>query len=119
MLKELEKIEFKGHEIRIYKWINKSFNDFQMPRGFEWCKATLFIDAINNNKIKLEKYPIEYFFRNVFEKNIKEGYQISRLCLLGGSWPWVRLGTAWALSSSAGRVVVSRKIKRSKNKVKK
>ena len=94
-------------EIRIYKWENKKFKDFPMPKGFKWTEVFDFIYLYDNNLIELEEYPVEYFMNKLSKKN-KSG--LSRLVL-----NWVLdLFSFWdylANSYSSGRVVISREIK--------
>jgi hypothetical protein len=92
---------------RIYKW-DKPVKDFPMPKGFRLAEEREFIDLYDNDKIELENYPVMYFTKNRSKKNIKEGYQLSGLCLVRN------LGTVSSYDDLAnsydnGRVVVVRK----------
>ena len=97
-------------EFRIYKWEDKKFKDFPMPKGFNWAEIFDFVYLYDNDLIELEKYPVYYYLNKISKKNNKSG--LSRLCLdrvlnldLGSSW----YGLAY--SDSGGRVVISRELK--------
>jgi len=103
-VKKLNKI------IRIYKWEDKVFKDFIMPKDFNWCEVNDFIYLYDNDLIKLEKYPIYYFCKYI---NNKHKDKLSRLYLDGG----LDLDSDWddlASSYSGGRVVVSKEIVKQK-----
>jgi len=89
-IKELEDkdfIEIKCKKLnktfRIYKWENKPFKDFPMPKGFNWAKYSDFVYLYDNDLIELEKYLVEYYVENYSKKNIKNGYDLSRLFVYG------------------------------------
>ena len=106
---DYQTIVYKNKEFRIYKWESKPFRDFPMPKGFDWCEYIDFVELINEKKIELEKYPVEYIVKNQFKTNTKD-YPVSRVCLNGNS----NLNSNnWVLDNSNGdgRVVVSRAIK--------
>ena len=102
-------------EFRIYKWEDKQFKDFKMPKGFDWAEHKDFIYLYDNDLIELEKYPVFYHTKNQSKKNIKNGWSLSRLCLY---WD-LDLGSGGgdlADSIASGRVVISRKIEGDKLK---
>jgi len=77
---DFQTFNYKGKEIRVYKWEDKRYGDFPMPKGFDWCECQDFIDLINDKKIELEKHPIYYFTKNIFKLNLGD-YPLSRLYL--------------------------------------
>jgi len=94
-------------EFRIYKWENKKFKDFPIPKGFNWASVFDFIYLYDNDLIELEKYPIYYYMNKISKKN-RSG--LSGLYLGGG----LCLGSLWgglADSGSGGRVIISKKLK--------
>jgi len=101
--KELKK------EFRIYKWENKPFKYFPMPKKFDWCEYSDFIYLYDNDLIELEIYPVYYFTKNQSKKNIKNGWNLSRLYLGRDSY-LVSSYDSLASSSSYGRVCICRKL---------
>jgi len=88
-------------EFRIYKWEDKKFKDFPMPKGFNWAEIFDFVYLYDNDLIELEKYPVYYYLNKISKKNNKSG--LSRLYLDRD----LNLG----YSNSDGRVVISRELK--------
>ena len=76
---DYQEIKYNGKIFRIYKWENKEFKDFPIPKGFHWCEYFDFIELINEEEIKLEEYPIFYYTKNQFKNNIKKGWELSRV----------------------------------------
>lgn len=101
--KELKK------EFRIYKWENKPFKDFPIPKDFKWCKYSDFIYLYDNDLFKIEKYPSVYITENKSNKNIKKGFGVSRL-FLGRLLVLFSSDKVLAGSADVGRVVVERKL---------
>ena len=97
-------IIYKNKEFRIYKW-GEVLKDFPIPEGFKWCEYIDFLELINENKIKLDKYPIIYYTKNQFKNRELSGFYLGRGSGLG-SYDG-DLGD----SGDGGRVVVNRKIK--------
>jgi len=110
-IKELENQEYQSFklgkkEIRIYKWENKKFKDFPMPKGFDLCEYFDFVKLINEEKIKLEEYPTYYYTKNQFKRNIKNDLKLSRLGAVGG---YLYSGGDYLAGSDVdGRVVISK-----------
>lgn len=98
-------------EFRIYKWEDKPFKDFKMPNEFSFAEHSDFIYLYDNNLIELERFPVAYFIKNWSERNIKNGWELSRVYLDGngilGSY-----NDGLEDSIVAGRVVVSKEIKK-------
>lgn len=97
-------------EFRIYKWEKKQFKDFPMPKGFDWCEYISFVYLYDNNLIKLEKYPVCYYIKNQSEKNVENGWSLSRL-YLGRDLVLYSNYEYLAFSDDDGRVVVERRLK--------
>lgn len=103
-----QEIKYKNKIFRIYKWENKLFKDFPVPEGFNWCEYFDFVKLINENKIKLEEYPIYYYTKNQFKLNLNNGYGLSRVFLGGNALGVDSGGEYFADSDADGRVVVSK-----------
>ena len=102
--KELKK------ELRIYKWEDKPFKDFLMPKGFDWAEHNEFVFIYDNSLIELEKYPVVYMTKNVSKKNIKNSWKLAGFYV--GSDGLVSDFGSLEDSSGSGRVVISKEIKK-------
>jgi len=104
---EYQSFKLGKKEIRIYKWENKKFKDFPMPKGFDWCEYFDFVELINEEKIELEEYPIYYYTKNQFKKNIKNNWKLSGV-YLGWGGGVGSSGGGLRGSCGGGRAVVSK-----------
>ena len=102
---DYQEIKYNGKIFRIYKWENKEFKDFPIPKGFHWCEYFDFIELINEEEIKLEEYPIFYYTKNQFKNNIKKGWELSRVYFDGDGNVYSD-DVDWQYSDDDGRVVV-------------
>ena len=109
-LKEFQSFKLGNKEIKVYKWENKPFKDFPMPKGFGWCEYFDFVGLINEKEKELEKSPVYYYTKNQFKMNIKNGWGLSRFYLDGGLSASSN-NVSLAGSIGGGRVVVSRVVK--------
>ena len=92
-------------EFRIYKWENKKFKEFPMPKGFNWAQMFDFIYLYDNDLIELEKYPVYYFMNKISKKNGLSGLYLDGDLNLDSIWGGL------ADSGSGGRVIISKKLK--------
>ena len=107
-IEDYEKIVCKKlkKEFRIYKWEDKKFSDFPMPIGFDWAEVFDFVYLYDNDLIKLEKFPVDYFTNKISKKNkpVLSRLYLSRNLVLVSNWDNL------ADSGSNGRVVVSKEL---------
>jgi len=113
-LKELKnsdytKIIHNNKEFRIYKWENKPFKEFPIPKGYDFAEYFDVVELINLDKIMFTKPWKEiYVCRNQFKRN-KE-YCLSRFYLNVG----LNLDSNNSdldNSNGNGRVIISKVIK--------
>ena len=80
---ELEQQEiYDDGEIKIIKWENKKFGEFNMPKGYDWASFHKFCKLVNENKIKVKPY--QYF---ACKHPIKNKHPLFGACLYyGGDW---------------------------------
>ena len=77
---DYEKIVHNKKEFRIYKWEDKLFKDFPIPKGYNFAEYFDVVNLINLDKIKFTKPWAEtYICKSQFQKNKK--YCLSRLFL--------------------------------------
>ena len=109
---DYQTINYNKKEFRIYKWEDKKFKDFPMPKGYTWAEYFDVVELVNKEKLEFTKpYEETYICKNQFKQNKK--YCLSGLCLgdglgLGSS------GSGLGSLSGSGRVVLV-KIKRRGN----
>ena len=101
---DFQTINHKGKEFRIYKWEDKPFKDFKIPKKYDWAEYVDVIELANKDKlIFTEPWAEVYICKNQFKRN--KDYPLSRLCLyydLNLSSGYVYLGS----SNDNGRVVL-------------
>ena len=105
---DFQTIKHKGNEFRIYKWENKKFTNFKIPKGYSWAKYFDVVELVNEDKLEFTKPWAEvYVCKNQFKRNKK--YFLSRWYLDGGSClnsGYDYLGNSYDL----GRVVLIKKL---------
>lgn len=104
-MKTYKTIKFKNKEYRIYKWENKPFNEFKIPKGFRLCKFQEFIELFDNKLINYPKISWDSYFLEHYSKRKKEEGYIMRAYLYWVSY----LDSGDSVlddSSDSGRVVV-------------
>lgn len=116
---EKEKLKFQtfiinNKEIRIYKWEEKPFKEFPMPKDFDWCDYKDFIDLANTQT--LEFYPIYYYMKNPYKYSIEQRYELASACL-NGVGDWGSSNEGLADSNGDGRVVISKDLKVKNDKI--
>jgi len=104
---EFQTIKHKGKEFRIFKWEDKLFKDFPIPKGFDWAKYVDVLNLANEDKlIFTEPYKEVYICKTQFKRN--KNYVLSWLYLCGDS----DLGSGYGgldYSNDSGRVVLVKK----------
>jgi len=103
---ESQEVLFDNGKIKIIKWENKKWGDFHMPKDWDFCKFSDFIELYDSGKFKLEGW--KYYAVKHFSKKVQKGnYPLSRLCL-----DWVSFlysnNEVLASSYSNGRVVIQK-----------
>jgi hypothetical protein len=107
-LKELENSNFQlikhnKKEFRVYKWENKKFSDFPIPKGYNFAEFSDVTDMINKKKlIFTEPYKETYICKNILDN---KNYLLSRVCF-GRSGNVFSNGGDLQYSYDDGRVVL-------------
>ena len=102
---DYQKIIYKNKEFRIYKWENKQFKDFSMPKGFDFAEANEFIELYDNDKIELEVWKY-YITKHISKKQQKKVLGLSWF-YLSGDLVLYSSNDVLANSDEGGRVVIS------------
>jgi len=109
---DYQTINYNKKEFRIYKWEDKKFKDFPMPKGYTWAEYFDVVELVNKEKLEFTKPNEEtYICKNPFKQNKK--YCLSGL-YLGYVLDLYSSNSGLEYSDDSGRVVLV-KIKRSSN----
>ena len=62
---DFQELTYKKDTYRIYRWENKEFGKFLIPKDFEFCPYFDFVELVNNKVFTMEIYK-EYVCKNAF-----------------------------------------------------
>lgn len=103
-IEDYKKINYKDKEFRIYKWEDKPFNEFKIPKGFRLAEHSEFIELFDEKLIDYPKEGWKVYFVKHYSKRKQEKY-VSR-CYLNGDSDLSSNNSILSNSNDYGRVVV-------------
>ena len=102
-LKQKEEVVFDNGEIKIIKWENKPYKDFEMPEGYEWADYFKLVKLINEGKLDFDKN-----HRFLTKTYFKRDYWDLRGVYLDDDLDVGADGGSWSDSDGDSRVVIQK-----------